>query len=110
MSAAPVSPPGTATVAWRSPAVRYAVDRLGLPDDRLIRVIDVRPVRPDEAWVALIVDGRPVVVGLRRETCGPVGDDAWFRLLYLDAGDTVTMQSPAGRDAHDGRCPVDRQL
>jgi hypothetical protein len=37
--------------------------------------------------VVVEVDGRQVVVGLRRETCaaGDVGasPDGWFRLLYL---------------------------
>ena len=74
------------------------MDRLGLPDDRLIRVVDVRTVRPDEAWVALVVDGRHVVVGLRREACGGgVAADGWFRLLYIDAGDGV-IRPGAGTD------------
>jgi hypothetical protein len=64
------------------------VDEFGLLDDRLIRTVDVRSVRPGEAWVALVVGGRQVVVGLRCETHGGVGASSGsFRLLYLDADD-----------------------
>lgn len=91
--AVPASPTAATTVEWRAPAVRYAVDELGLPDDRLVRILDVRIVRRDEAWVALIIDDTQVVVGLRRETCGAgAAADGWFRLLYLFAGDTVVVQ------------------
>jgi hypothetical protein len=72
---------------WREPAVRHVLADLGLPHDRLARIVDVRAVRTDEAWVAVEVDGRQVVVGLRREPCttGDAGGspDGWFRLLYL---------------------------
>jgi len=55
--------------------------------DRLVRIVDLRVLQPDEAWVAVEVDGRQVVAGLRREPCVAGGvaasPDGWFRLLYL---------------------------
>ena len=89
--------------AWREPAVRHVLADLALPGDRLVRIIDVRQVRRDEAWVAVEVDGRDIVVGLRREPCVAglgTAPDGWFRLLYLyetapasTAADTVLRRT-----------------
>lgn len=67
-----------------------------------MRIVDVRVLRPDEAWVVVEVDGRVVVVGLRREACaaGDVGasPDGWFRLLYLyDVAPSPAPTAPALR-------------
>lgn len=85
---------------WREPAVRHVLADLALPGDRLARIVDVRVLRLDEAWVTVEVDGRQVVVGLRREPCvaGDAGasTDGWFRLLYLYEVAAASADSTAG--------------
>jgi len=80
--------------AWRDPAVRHVLAHLALPHDRLVRIVDVRAMGPDEVWVE--ANGRHIVAGLRRESCaaGAVGaGDGWFRLLYLYETEPVAVRT-----------------
>jgi hypothetical protein len=73
---------------WRSVAVAVVHRAFGTPDDRLVRIVDHRALGPNEAWVAVVVAGRHVTVGLRH-VGGAVDDavesrpDDGFAVLYL---------------------------
>lgn len=51
---------------WRSAAAWWVRRELGVPADRLIRITDVRELDRGQAWVAVAVAGRALVVGLAR--------------------------------------------
>lgn len=80
--------PGVRQIDWRFAAAWWVRRELGIPADRLIRIADVRELAGDQAWVAVTVARRTVVVGLAR-TPGASGDPSpagvaeRYRLLYL---------------------------
>lgn len=70
---------------WRTAAAWWLRHELGAQIEGLIRIVDVRELARNEAWVSVEAAGRHLVVGLRREPVATTGgvDDGWYQLLYL---------------------------